>query len=101
MVQKRFYNIEELATIFGKSIAAVHGHLARKQFDAVPPPMKLGRRLVWLVDAVDDWIDGKAAQAAAQAGAYREFMQAPAKRRGRPTKAETKAGRLNASTAPE
>jgi len=93
MVQKRFYNIEELATILGKSIAAVHGHLARKQFDAVPPPMKLGRRLAWLVDAVDDWIDGKAAQAAAQVGEYREFVQAPARRRGRPTKAETKAKR--------
>ena len=93
MVQKRFYNIEELATILGKSIAAVHGHLARKQFDAVPPPMKLGRRLAWLVDAVDDWIDGKAAQAAAQVGEYREFVQAPARRRGRPTKAETKARR--------
>ena len=93
MVQKRFYNIEELATILGKSIAAVHGHLARKQFDAVPPPMKLGRRLAWLVDAVDDWIDGKAAQAAAHVGEYREFVQAPARRRGRPTKAETKARR--------
>ena len=45
MVQKKFYNIEELSTILGKSLAAVHGHLARKQFDAVPPPMKLGRRL--------------------------------------------------------
>ncbi|MCD7984243.1 MAG: hypothetical protein LUG19_08330 [Desulfovibrio sp.] len=66
MVQKRFYNIEELSTILGKSIAAVHGHLARKQFDAVPPPMKLGRRLAWLVESVDAWIEQKALQAAAQ-----------------------------------
>ena len=66
MVQKRFYNIEELSTILGKSIAAVHGHLARKQFDAVPPPMKLGRRLAWLVESVDAWIDQKALQAAAR-----------------------------------
>jgi len=101
MVQKRFYNIEELSTILGKSIAAVHGHLARKQFDAVPPPMKLGRRLAWLVDAVDTWIDGKAAQAAAQAEGYKECMQAPARRRGRPTKAETKARSRNAAMLPE
>lgn len=101
MVQKRFYNIEELSTILGKSIAAVHGHLARKQFDAVPPPMKLGRRLAWLVDSVDDWIDGKAAQAAAQAEEYKEIMQAPPKRRGRPTKAEVKARSRNTSTIAE
>lgn len=42
MVTQRFYNIGELSTILGKSIASIHGHLARKQFDAVPPPIKLG-----------------------------------------------------------
>jgi predicted DNA-binding transcriptional regulator AlpA len=91
MVQKRFYNIEELSTILGKSIAAVHGHLARKQFDAVPPPMKLGRRLAWLVESVDAWIEQKALQAAAQSEEYQNFMQAAPKKRSRPTKAEIKA----------
>jgi len=62
MVTKRFYNIEELSIILGKSIASIHGHLARKQFDAVPPPIKLGRRLAWHADSVDDWIEAKAAQ---------------------------------------
>ena len=90
MVQKRFYNIEELSTILGKSIAAVHGHLARKQFDAVPPPMKLGRRLAWLVDAVDAWIEQKAAQAVAQSQAYQHLLHAAPKKRGRPTKVEAK-----------
>ena len=90
MVQKRFYNIEELSTILGKSIAAVHGHLARKQFDAVPPPMKLGRRLAWLVESVDAWIEQKALQAAAQSEEDQSFMQAVPKKRGRPTKAEVK-----------
>lgn len=91
MVQKRFYNIEELSTILGKSIAAVHGHLARKQFDAVPPPMKLGRRLAWLVESVDEWIEQKALQAAAQSEAYQNFMKVSPKKRGRPTKVEVKA----------
>ena len=90
MVQKRFYNIQELATILGKTVAAIHGHLARKQFDAVPSPIRLGRRLAWLVDAVDDWIDAKATQAATQAEEYQAVMRAPAKRRGRPTKTEVK-----------
>lgn len=91
MVQKRFYNIEELSTILGKSIAAVHGHLARKQFDAVPPPMKLGRRLAWLVEAVDAWIEQKALQAAARSEEYQNVIPATPKKRGRPTKAEARA----------
>lgn len=98
MVQKRFYNIQELATILGKSVSAIHGHLARKQFDAVPPPMRLGRRLAWLVDAVDEWIDAKAAQAAVEAEEYRTAVQAPAKRRGRPTKAEAKARKQSSAS---
>jgi predicted DNA-binding transcriptional regulator AlpA len=91
MVQKRFYNIQELATILGKSVAAIHGHLARKQFDAVPLPMRLGRRLAWLVDSVDAWIAQKALQAEAQLQEYQNFMHAIPKKRGRPTKVEVKA----------
>lgn len=90
MVQKRFYNIEELSIILGKSIAAVHGHLARKQFDAVPPPMKLGRRLAWLVDSVDAWIEQKTLQAAMQLEEHQKLVQAVPKKRGRPTKTDIK-----------
>lgn len=91
MVQKRFYNIQEIATILGKTVSAIHGHLTRKQYDAVPPPMRLGRRLAWLVEAVDAWIDAKAAHAAKQAEDCTIAVREPAKRRGRPTKAEVKA----------
>jgi predicted DNA-binding transcriptional regulator AlpA len=93
MVQKRFYNIQELATILGKSVAAIHGHLARKQFDAVPPPMRLGRRLAWLVEFVDSWIEAKADRAVAQAEESMRVLSTKvhASKRGRPTKAETKA----------
>jgi predicted DNA-binding transcriptional regulator AlpA len=91
MVEQRFYNIDEMSTILGKTISAIHGHLARKQYDAVPVPMKLGRRLAWLVTSVDEWIDAKAVQATRQAQEHKEFMQAPPRHRGRPTKAEAKA----------
>lgn len=91
MVQKRFYNIEELSIILGKTIAAVHGHLSRRQFDAVPPPMKLGRRLAWLVESVDAWIEQKAAAAEAQSAEYQAVITTKPKKRGRPTKAEVKA----------
>jgi predicted DNA-binding transcriptional regulator AlpA len=90
-IEKRFYNIEELSVILGKSISGIHGHLARKQFDAVPPPMKLGRRLAWLSCLVDDWINDKANIAAAEVAKHKEYMQAPAKHRGRSSKAEIKA----------
>ena len=40
MVHKRFYTIQELAIIIGKTVASIHGHLSRKQYDAVPPPMR-------------------------------------------------------------
>lgn len=100
MVQKRFYDIQDIATIFGKSVAAIHGHLARKQFDAVPPPMRLGRRLVWLVENVDEWIDAKADKAAAQAEeSVRElYAQTRPGKRGRPTKAEIRKRERNSVT---
>lgn len=92
MVTKRFYNIEELSTILGKSIAAVHGHLARKQFDAVPPPMKLGRRLAWLVEAVDAWIDDKATQSKIKVNGSHGHTTPPVRRRGRPRKGDQRDG---------
>jgi len=88
MVARRFYNIEELSIILGKSIASIHGHLARKQFDAVPPPIKLGRRLAWQVESVDEWIDAKAAQAGIRTKSSLAHALPPVRRRGRPTKAE-------------
>uniref|UniRef100_I2Q0Z9 Putative transcriptional regulator n=1 Tax=Desulfovibrio sp. U5L TaxID=596152 RepID=I2Q0Z9_9BACT len=88
MVTKRFYNIEELSIILGKSIASIHGHLARKQFDAVPPPIKLGRRLAWQVESVNEWIDTKASQATPWKPTSPAQPAPPARRRGRPKKTE-------------
>lgn len=87
-VQKKFYNIEEMSAILGKSIASIYGHLARKQYDAVPMPMKLGRRLAWLVSGVDEWVDGKIAEVERLAKRYEERMKAEPRRRGRPKKAK-------------
>jgi len=92
MVHKRFYTIQELAIIIGKTVASIHGHLSRKQYDAVPPPMKLGRRLAWLDDAVDAWIADKAARAGEKAAAQRNLATLPTRGRGRPRKSERKNG---------
>lgn len=61
-MQKRIYNINELASILGFTVPAVHAHLARKNYDAVPPPFRLGRRLAWSVEAVDNWLAEKIRQ---------------------------------------
>jgi len=89
MQAQRFYYIEDMAELLGKSATSIYAHLGRKQYDAVPPPMRLGRRLVWLVEAVDEWISIKAKFAKVELERQMQELQAPSKRRGRPTKAET------------
>ncbi len=88
MTERKFYYIEDMAAILGKSAMAIHGHLARKQYDAVPPPMKLGRRLAWLIVEVDEWINSKSAVAKAELERQMVFLRANPVRRGRPTKVE-------------
>lgn len=85
-LEKKFYNIEEMSELLGKSIASIYGHLARKQFDAVPPPMKLGRRLAWLVSGVDEWVDMKIREVEREQAKYMEKMSSGVRRRGRPRK---------------
>lgn len=68
---KLLYNVNELAAILGSTVPAIHAHLARKNYDAVPPPVYLGRRLAWPVDAVDQWLAAKV-QSAIASGHHRE-----------------------------
>lgn len=70
-MSKRLYNVNELAAILGFTVPAIHAHLARKNYDAVPPHFYLGRRLVWSVEAVDQWLAAKF-QGATANGHHRE-----------------------------
>jgi len=54
--------------------------------------MKLGRRLAWLVEAVDAWIDDKATQAQFKAKGGYGHPTPPVRRRGRPRKGEQRDG---------
>lgn len=92
MVERLFHYIEDMSIILGKTPASIYGHLARKQFDAVPQPIKLGRRLAWPVKFVDEWINEKATRANEKARAQRNHTTPPIKRRGRPRKSERKNG---------
>jgi predicted DNA-binding transcriptional regulator AlpA len=89
MLERKFYYIEDMAKLLGKSVMSIHGHLGRKQYDAVPPPMHLGRRLVWLTEAVDEWIDIKVDLARAELREQMKEIQGVPRRRGRPSKTET------------
>jgi len=62
-MRKRLYNINELASILGFTVPAIHAHLARKNYDAVPPPFRLGRRLSWSVQSIDLFIENKMKEA--------------------------------------
>ena len=58
-MKKRIYYISDLAAILGCTVASIQGHLARKNYAAVPIPIKIGRRLAWPDTVVDDWLDEK------------------------------------------
>lgn len=56
---QKLLNIGELADFLGFTVAAVSAHLHRKNWDAVPKPIKLGRRLAWPVEEVQAWVRNK------------------------------------------
>lgn len=92
MADQKFYDINDLAKVLNKTVASIRAHLYRQQFDAVPPPTRFGRRLAWPVDLVNEWVKQKTLQAHIEREKAIELSSSPRKR-GRPTKAESKARR--------
>ena len=90
MLQKKFYNIEEMSVLLGKTISSIYGHLARRDFHAVPPPMKLGRRLAWAVSSVESWVDEKMKEVEEERKAYERQFAVGIRKRGRPRKTEAR-----------
>ena len=89
-MNKLVYNIVEISELLGTTVSAIQGHLARKNFDAVPPPLRLGKRLVWPTSGVDEWFSKKIKQAQAYA-AVSQLSSSPSsieqkRGRGRPPK---------------
>lgn len=75
-MEQRLYTIHDMAGLLGLTVSAIHGHLNRRNYGAVPRPIRLGRRLMWPVAIVDAWIQDKvdAAQAATEE-AHQQFTQ--------------------------
>ena len=89
-MQKQFYFIAEVVEILGISVASVQAHLARKRFDTVPVPTKLGRRLAWPVAVMNEFIEAKikaCQQQPVKAESGAAIAHTP-KKVGRPTKRE-------------
>ena len=88
-MSKAFFNIQELAAMLGFTVSAIHSHLYRKNFDAVPPPIHLGRRLAWPTESTEAWVRQRIE------AATRQLPEPDASKRhvGRPTKAESRAQR--------
>jgi predicted DNA-binding transcriptional regulator AlpA len=82
-MSKLLYNVNELSAILGFTVSAIHAHLARKNFDAVPPPIRLGRRLAWSTEAVDLWLAEKVHCASASRPPHDDPRKRPV---GRPRK---------------
>ena len=84
-MRKRLYNINELAEILGFTVPAIHAQLARKNYEAVPPPIKLGRRLAWPEELLEEWL----AEKIAKANSHLSGKPTETPHRGRPRKTRT------------
>lgn len=79
---QRIYYINDLAGILGTSPASIHGHLARRNYEAVPPPIRLGHRLAWPAEVLDSWLSKKIEASQTT----QTCTDAPRRSRGRPRK---------------
>lgn len=59
-MDKLVYTAAELASALGyPSEHAIYQHVHKKNWDAVPHPIRLGRKLVWYIDTVREWLAAK------------------------------------------
>ena len=75
-MEDKLYMINDLSQRLGLSVSAIHSHLARKNYKAVPVPIYVGRRLAWPKSVVDEWIEAKMELARKQKEALDELMHA-------------------------
>ena len=51
--------INGLSQLLGVSPAAIHAHLRRHNYGAVPHPIRIGNKYAWITDDVDHWLAEK------------------------------------------
>ncbi|MDL2259485.1 hypothetical protein LJB99_01215 [Deltaproteobacteria bacterium OttesenSCG-928-K17] len=82
--------IHKLAELLDCSPASIYSHIARKNWDAIPIPIRMGRRLAWMQTTVDEWFAAKTNFAELELKAEALAHHCP-RRTGRPTKVEARA----------
>lgn len=55
----KLLSIHDLAKCLGTTVPAIYSHIHRQNFAAIPRPIKLGRRLAWPMEVVEDWLSEK------------------------------------------
>lgn len=55
----RVLNVYELSELLGLSSASVRSHWQRRNLEAIPEPIHLGRRLGWPLSVVKEWLEKK------------------------------------------
>lgn len=90
--------IRKLAEMLDCSVASIYSHIARKNWDAIPAPIRIGKRLAWLQTSVDDWFASKLLLAAKtsqhEPSVCRSAPKTGATEQGRVTSEESAGGTL-------
>jgi len=83
-VVQKVVHVEGLAELLDTTTHAIRSHLQRRNFSAIPKPIRLGDRIVWTMKKVDEFLDGKEKEA--EASFETDLRQLKRAGRGRPTK---------------
>jgi len=78
--------IDELAKILATTPDSIRCNLKRRNFDAVPPAFKLGRRIAWTLRSVENFLEEKEREAVLSS--KKSSLKAARRKKGRPTKKE-------------
>ena len=82
----RVIRIDELAKILATTTDSIRCNLKRRNFDAVPPAFKLGRRIGWTLRSVENFLGEKEKEAVQNS--EKTTLKAARRKKGRPTKKE-------------
>jgi predicted DNA-binding transcriptional regulator AlpA len=63
---KRILSIDDLAELMNTTVFSIRSNLQRKNYRAVPRPMRLGRRLAWSAGMIEEFIRSREAEATEQ-----------------------------------
>ena len=88
----RFLTSHKLAEELGCTVSSIYNHIHRKNFNAIPRPIRLGRKLIWPREAVEEWLENKMKESE---GEKTHTPKMGLGKKGRPTKTEQRKRRID------